>query len=1024
MADRSIDDLARALTADRYRAVDPEALAAADPDELAAALRRVVAGLPPAEQRTRLAAAFRTITTPSDGAVVASPDAYASETQPRPPSTNRSFVSMRHLTPVRAGLLAAALLGSLIGALVGAVTDEDEPERVAVPAAAQDPVPVLEPIATGEEPPSAEAVAALFPPDAEVQAAAEQRAIEEHPELADVLDDGEDESDDHSDASIAATVGRLTGYADAAAVFDRGSTDGGGDAVGDEEGSATSRTTDSEPDATVDGSSSTTATDEDSGGVGTDGGTGDGGAGDGDGAPGGDAPADEPLGVIDLCAGDEPPGGCEGVAGTVTLMTVPAFRLVVEPMVTPFWPACGVDGVVADDEFAVMLMTNNLGDFTVRYRAADSTQEFREISGSSPDAWRAYRDGLDDSTEPVIVTCLVAQRAGPERRLELDITGTGDQDSGPVRWTGVRELGAGTEVAPRRDGRPAVTVEALTASELLVTVPIGVDEHAAVSLVPREEAVGDCGARPVASGAARPDLPESPFAPPDIEDLFDPPTPSADPLHADWSYQRFDLSAPTAGAYLVCVDWLDGFDPPRNLEKASIPVDIAGISSAELVLAGYEASAGASIQPDRVVVEGHVGVACGSATVGEDDPVLRSDPAVVCRFDSVPVRIGVATRAEFDGGSPVPGRAMIDVEECELTGHWTEEPSCTSWYAVTVLGPDGAVSGVAVIGVRVRGYHGADSAFIGAERSEYTDEPEITGPRLRWDMVSAEPAPDDPSRAAIVRWATDVPARVNVVLTPIDETDHCTGRTSPPSELGPAGERRFDGLCPGIDYYVSFDARGEAGRTYSGIYADHADLPAEGVDLAYRSLLLRTAPLTVEYDYELTFAETSAESFRGSTPGASTDQGLVPRDIRLALPADGDAQRYEFSQYYDGHAYFGLDCALPAHYDRSVTGVPLTVRGGRFVPVDAVFTFSTYLLADDGCPDFMQQARGSALDRAECTVHIDGLQPVDASNDILTMLEGRPAVFRATASTCPSGTRQFEAQLTVRMREVRTLRGG
>lgn len=1032
MDQRSTDALARTLAAERPGAIDPEALAAVDQEELAAALQRIVADLPPTEQRTRLARAFRAIAMASERPMSerpppAPPDSTATGPERRPTTIDRS-VSMRHFTPVRAGMLAAMLIGALVGVLAGVWTGAGDSEAVAVPAAAQAPVPVLDPIARGTEPPSSDALAGLFPPDAEARVEAAQAAIGENPELAEELDETELDSsiDDSSASSGTFVVDRFSGYVDGTAAFgdgagstlddgggadetaDGGTSDGDGGDGGDAgEGEAGE---DEGADAGSDRPSGTTGTDGAEGGAG--GGAGDGGAGD------------DPPGLIDLCAGDDPPDGCDGVPGTVTLMTVPAFRFVVEPTVTPFWPACGVDGTVAEDEFVVMLMTNNLGDFTVRYRATGTAGEYHEISGSAPEAWRAYRDGLDDGTEPVIVTCLIAERTGPEHRLELDITGTGDQDSGSVRWTGVVELGLGREVATRRDGRPSVTVEPLTASELLVTVPIGEDENATVTLVPRDEAVGDCDVRPVAAGDARPDLPDSPFSPPDIGDLFDPRMPESEPLHADWSYQRFDLSAPGGGSYLVCVDWFDSFDPPRNLEKASVPVEIAGVSTAELVYAGYEAWSGAGMQPDTVGVTGHVDGPCGSGMVRAGDAPLRSDPAVICHFDSVPVRVGVATSADFGGGASVPGREMIDVEECELTGHWTEEPSCTAWYAASVLTPEGSISGFAVVGVRITGYHGADSAYIGEERPEYTDETDVTGPRLRWDTVSADPAPDDPSSAAIVRWATDVPARVNVILTPVNEAEHCSGRTSPPSELADRGERRFDDLCPAIDYFVSFDARNDGGRTYSGIYADHADLPAEGVAISYRSLPLRTEPLTVEYDYELTFAETATEAFRGSTPGGSTDQGLVPEAIRLVLPADGSDQRYEFSQYYDGHAYFGLDCALPSHYDRSASSVPLTVRGGTFVPIDASFTFSTYLSADDGCPDFMQQARRSALDRAECTAHIDGLRADGASNSIMSMRDGRPAVFHATVSTCPSGTRQFDVQLTVRMREVRTLRGG
>lgn len=999
MADRSLDALAQALAADPPKAVDPDAVAAADRLELAAALRRAVADLPAAEQRTRLAGAFRAISTPPS-------DPTAAPQPARRGPIQRSLSGLRNVNASRAGLLAGVLVVSLVaGVLTGAATGSDAPERAAPPDAAVDPVPVLEPVAQGDDPPGSDFASGFLPPDPEAQADAMREAVENR---ADEL--GADVEDVDPDA-VAAPVGDqvvepVAGYADGSSFFGEDASAG-----------------------------------EDAGPEAGQGGSGEPGDAESSGSPGPSGSADpieagsdpEPPALVDVCAGDEAPDACEGVGGTVTLASVEAFRFNFDPKAVTYWPGCVGRRDLAPDEFIIELQTNNLGSFTARYRLAGTDAAFTEVTGDSPVIWR---EALDVGSVAQVVTCLVAERPDdPDAlRLEVEIVGEGAQDSGTASFTGLLDLAEAPEPEPepeRREGRPPVSARALTASTLEVTVPVGQDENAEVSLVPRDpEGGGDDCVDPNPATVVEAEPSGSVVARRADEDIT---------LVLDWTEATFEVSAPEAGPYSVCVAWFDDVEPPRNLERASIPVDIAGVASGEVLLAGWQPPEDGGEQPATVAVAARTGRSCSPGTRTIDDPQGqpapdRGEPDVLCSFDGAPGYIGITSDSTFGDGDLLTQRALLAVpDSCgssRVRDRWDSrgDGSCTTWFLQTIKRPDRSVAGAVVIGIRLDAGAGPDSVVVGDERPEHTDQPDFGGPRLRWGQVSAEPDPSNPSRRAIVQWATDEQSRVTIQLTPQSSTDSCPAKTTTLSDPSREASTSVRGLCPGISYYVSFDLEADSGRTVYDSWNPHNGLGPE-VGIIRRSAVLTMDPLPVTFDYQLTFEETLG--------GETVNKGVVPTRMNLQFPQDatgGAAHSYDYAQYFDGHARFELDCSNPSHFNRSESGINLNLRGGRFYLAESSFQLETYYPTSRGifdggpgrrCPTLYNQVNHTPTDpRRACPVRVGNLAPVGETNTIDAMLSGGTGEFTASVPMCSSSAnRQFTVTLTVQMRESRTLRG-
>lgn len=971
---RTSDELAAMLLAADVDRADPDALRTADRPALAAALRRAVAHLPVLEQRRRLAAAFAVL-------------AVVTRTDPTTPggAGPRRPMMKRHLTPARLGIaLASCAVAALAGVGLGALTDGDPGGPVEVDAAAEQPVPLLEPVAVGDEAPDEAFVQGLMPPDPATQSARSD-AVEETPALEDrEADEDEDDASDPDEASGVDAPRSIheptvAGLADAAAVFaDRDGADGDG-AAGDE--------------AAGDGA-------------------------DGDGV-------DEPVGLVDPCATTEPAPDCEGVGGTVVVSIVEPFRFNHDPLVfgEP-GPTCLSDAPASPDQFVVLLGTNHLGSFTMRHRASGSTGPFAETTGETPEFWRAH---LDDGTAPQAVTCLLADRpAGAPSMIEVDITGVGTGESGTARYTGDLELPPPVEPesedeATRRAGRPPVTIRARTASTLRVTVPVGRSEQTLVSLamLDPDDPELDCASAP-------PDriTPAGPVAGVRRVD---------DIVIDDWVDREFDVTAPATGPALVCVEWQDDFEPPRTLEKASIPVVVAGAPGVDVLLAGYGPARSATTQPTGIelTVRDRNGP-CGGATLDADALrryADRDDPAVLCRLEAVPTHIGLLAAPSFDGGAGAAAtqRGLIAVpQECP-----DGSPTCTTWFLKSVKAPDRSLSGSLVIGVRLTGSASPDSVSIGAEVPELVDDETGGGPRLDWDRVSAVVDPADPARRVVVSWASDLPAVTTVTAEPMRASRACPPRRAAASPRGTDGSVTIDGLCPGSEYLVHFDLRGDEGSTLYRVTGGTDPAPDSDRRRIVRSARVTTADLAVEYDYQLTFRETlDGENVTG--------KGVIPERIAVVFPRSYDPAHptYEFlySQYYDGRARFGLDCADPAHFDQAGSGVRATLRGGRFALQESTFIFDIFDSAERGvtdtaygrrCPSPANQFHQSPSDpRRTCGPHITALEPQGSSDHLAGMLSGEPAVFVADVPMCRGGTaRRFTVTLTVQLREVRTLSG-
>lgn len=471
----------------------------------------------------------------------------------------------------------------------------------------------------------------------------------------------------------------------------------------------------------------------------------------------------------------------------------------------------------------------------------------------------------------------------------------------------------------------------------------------------------------------------------------------------------------------MCVSWFDDGTPPRNLERASVPVDIAALSGGEVLLAGYRQGRAAQHQPGSidVTIRTATGAVCGTSRIMANTYLTGSETTgarPVCRFSGAPGYIGTQVDARFGRDAPLASRALLAVPECEATA------GCTTWWTVSVRGSDREITGAVLVGVRTSG--GAGTATIGVEHPANTDAPQVHGPRLRTEQVTVRPSASDP-RAVVATWATDAPARVLVSATAEAAERGCPMKIFERSEQAAQGTLTLTGLCPGVRYYVAFDLMNDTGRT---IYNAFNPPSIFGVDAVYQPWPVTTNAMSVAYDYRLEFTLNS-----GAGEGWIT--GVVPAFLDLEFPNDRvhEADHYTFTQFYDGRARFGLDCAEPAHYNRDRTGVELNVRGGTFAPSNASFLFDTYWpsahgLTDTGqgriCPSvFNQFHKTPTIESKNCHFVMTKLTPVAGTNSLDNLLSGRAARFTASAQCRSNPVITLTATLVLRMHEAHTLHG-
>ncbi len=996
MTDKKLIMLAQALTSDPPRPVEPADLVDADRNELAAALRRAVAGLPPAVQRARLAGAFRAISALATGEEMAAWETeLPAAPQPVTPAAKR-WPALRQPAAARAGMATLLLVLAVIaGGLVGRLTDRGGTSRTT---AATLPVPVLLPLTTGSQPPSPAFVAGLLPPDPARQAAAASAAAEAHPDQ--VASAAPATARGAAPSSAAGDPGqRIAGYADGSAFFATpSSADAARGAGGPATGGAPTSTTAGGTGGAAGSAGSASSP------AGAAGGTAAGGTAAGGTAAGGSRSGSAP-GLVDGCASDTPPPGCSGVPGTIVLTDMRFFRFNADPQAVVAWPDCLDQRPLRSGEFLFELQTGDLGTFTIRYRPAGSSDPFTEVTGTSPAGWRA---ALDSGSASEVLTCIPARRpADGAQRLEVQVSGVGLNGSGTDSFTGVITLPAAPGGPQRRAGRPPVTVQAVTSSTLQVTVPVGAHEDAKVTLLPR----GAAGLEPCANPAPGAGIAAEAYPGSSVQHV-------GDGTATPWTDRGFRVSAPAAGSYSVCVSWFDDGTPPRNLERASVPVEITAVSGGDVLLAGYEAARAVQPQPNPldVTIRTGSGAICGSARITPDQFLAagdRSNATTMCHFDGAPGYLGMQTDASLASNS-VTQRALLAVPaSCGSHG------GCTTWWTQTIFGPGHVPVGAVVVGIRISG--GTDGVTIGVEHPVLADTVRIHGPRLRTGQVSVTPSSSDP-RAIVARWAAVDATTVLVSASPSGAGQGCPTKTSARSAPASAGTITLGGLCPGQEYFVSFDLMNGSGRT---IYNAWNQPAISGVDFVARSWPVTTHRMPVTFDYQLRFA----------LSGRGQISAVVPTVLSFGFPDDGTHTpvRFNFSQYYDGRARMGLDCAEPAHYNRSGSGIDLNLSGGTFGPAESSFIFDTYWptargVFDTGsgriCPSLFNQVHHTpSVDSSECHFSITRMAPENGSDWIDHLLSGGAAHFSGSAQCLSNPAITLTATLTVHMGQVRTLHG-
>ncbi len=848
---------------------------------------------------------------------------------------------------VRAGLMGIPLtLALLAGALVGKMTQTGAGAASGA-ALPKEPVPVLMPVAAGPQPPAGSFVAGFLPPDPAAQAAKARAAMQANPDQF----PNPPASAGATPSASATAPGHVAGYADGSGYFH--------------------------------------------------------------GTPRGQI---QPHGIsgyvpilTDVCASDSPPPGCHGVPATIRPFTLRLFTFAHDPIALRQSPADCPTLALTGNEFVIEMLTTNLGSFTVRYRLAGSGAAYTEVTGSSPDSWRSVLAA--DPTRRV-VTCFRGFRPAPgDQRLEVDVSGVGVDGSGTDHFTGTISLPAsGSQTGiQRRDGRPLVTVQALTSSTLQVSVPVAQHETAKVSLVAN------------ASGSVEPCLNPDPAA---VTNATQP----SSVRHADqggssqaWTNSVFRVTAPAPGDYAVCVSWFDNGLPPRKIEQADVPVHIASTASGQVLLAGYQMAHGVQQQPSaiNVTISSDTGAACAAPTITRDQYVTATDhnhAATVCSFDGAPGYLGVQVSSDFGSAAPLVSRALLGIPEC------ASATACTQWWTMIVHGPDHATDGVVVIGISVPGP--LSDATVGVEHPVLTDRPEVYGARLLDGGVTVRVSPDDP-RTILATWHSDQPARV-IATADAEYAPDCPRKVSARnSQLATSAQVSISGLCPGVRYDIGFDLfDGSGNRT---IYS--LDPTVTGASIVYRAWPVNTNLSPVSLDYQL--------SFQLTHNGRPLTIGMVPDELSLQFLTDWNHNTgYRFAQPYAGSPWIGMSCAQARHYDRSKRGLSLSISGGSLIPVDATFAFSLYWpshrgIFDSGsgprCPSLYNQVNHTPTTTGtswDCDFVIGGLHPAGDSNSLYSMLQGEPATFTGSALCSTNPQIQLTATLTVTLRPAgRTLHG-
>src|SRR5690606_3747535 len=116
---------------------------------------------------------------------------------------------------------------------------------------------------------------------------------------------------------------------------------------------------------------------------------------------------------------------------------------------------------------------------------------------------------------------------------------------------------------------------------------------------------------------------------------------------------------------------------PRELERAAVPVRLAGRLEIDVLASAFQPVAGAR-RPAAVelaILEG--GDPCGATTLTGARLTGEGEPEHPCQLSGSPRYIGLHARARFDGAAGPPSRAMMSVPQSCPVG--TTE--CTAWYS-------------------------------------------------------------------------------------------------------------------------------------------------------------------------------------------------------------------------------------------------------------------------------------------------------------------------------------------------------
>lgn len=668
---------------------------------------------------------------------------------------------------------------------------------------------------------------------------------------------------------------------------------------------------------------------------------------------------EDPPVLVDLCAGPEPVPGCEdGVGGTVSLAsTIPVEVFSVSAANDPA-RLCGPAASPGPEQAVLLIVTNQPVSVTGTYAELlpdGSTGPPRDFSTESSAEMRAWYESTPEELRAV--TCAVVDRpdfGSGVTHHHVDFTATGDLDATPGTWSGPVQLPVPTTLPPAEPegpARPPTEVTPVDNQELQIDVHLRAEESAIVYVASRDPEVPD---RARCSQAFAGELGPREAIPALVERVVPiarTPGSESSPftvVSRHWALTRWFGPGP----HDVCVSILDGFEPPRVVERHRIAVSVPELLDFDVFVTGYRhADAGDGVElprPHTIDLEVRFGEQRCREALAVRNLLPLSGERPFCSL-SVPADadfFGVQNTPAYPSGPGTVRRSLLAVPRTGCPGFPPEE--CPTFYDVHVFGPADSPSrlshGILMLGFRPSGTPGSTSWAIGTSQPDGLPIEEDL-PRLDPSSITVDLDSDDPTGGLLVGWQADEEVEVLVRARTGDACQDPRARTLVQTD-GPdtEGTTRLSGACAGSPYLVDLNVRrpSDAPR-YPVIYTARVGTGARHeFRLDREQLTAETEMLPIEISYEFRTAI-------GRRVNEPYNRRVVPAHLRAHVGSHSTG----ITQPFDGRARLEMACAAPEFWNASAGPLP-DEAGPR---VEVLFAARLYYWRSiTRCPGFDTQA--------------------------------------------------------------------